>query len=245
MTAPDRDSLMDPQDTYQMFDRIAPRYDFLNRFISMGMDRHWRRRAMNILASGCSPVCVLDIGCGTGDIALDLLRRHPALTVTGIDLSEEMLRLAVVKAQKTGLEDRVSFQSGDATALTFDSERFDGIVCTFCFRNIAHRAMALSEMRRVLRPGGRLVILELTVPSSRLMRMIHWLYTGRILPLMGRLLSMGSAYRYLAQSIDHFPRPPQVLESLRQAGFADVKCLPLSGGVVSIFSACKPAGDEP
>jgi len=242
MTAPDRDTLMAQQDNRRMFDQIAPRYDLLNRLMSLGMDRYWRRRAIQALLPGDAPGHVLDIGCGTGDVSLDLLHRNAGVTVTGIDLSEAMLARAVAKAERAGLAARVSFQVGDATALAFEPETFDGIVCAFCFRNIAYRALALGEMRRVLRPGGRLVILELTVPAGRLMRMAHGLYAGGLVPLLGRCLSLGSAYRYLAQSIVHFPRPPQVLETIRQAGFGNVEWLPLSGGVVSIFAGTKPAG---
>ena len=171
---------------------------------------------------------------------MDLLRRNPSATVTGIDLSQPMLNLAGAKARRAGLHTRATFQVGDAMALPFGPEVFDGIVCAFCFRNIAHHAAALGEMRRVLRPAGRIVIMELTPPSSRLMRPVHWLYTRRLVPLLGRFLSLGSAYRYLAESIDHFPPAPRVLDSMRQAGFEDAACRPLSGGVVTLFAARKP-----
>ncbi len=230
---------MDARDNCRMFDQIAPRYDLLNRLMSLGMDRYWRRRAIEALsASGQGRF--LDIGCGTGDVTLDLLRRYPDPVVTGIDLSQPMLNLAVAKARRAGLNARATFQVGDATALAFGPEIFDGIVCAFCFRNIAQHAAALGEMRRVLRPGGRLAILELTPPSNRLMRPVHWLYTHRLVPLLGRCLSLGGAYRYLAESIDHFPPVPRVLDSMRQAGFEDAEARPLSGGVVTLFSGLKP-----
>lgn len=236
-----RDSLMDPGDNRRMFDQIAPRYDLLNRLLSLGLDRGWRRRAIDALSSQ-GEARFLDIGCGTGDVTLDLLRRNPAATVTGIDLSQPMLDLAGAKARRVGLHARATFQTGDATALPFGPEIFDGIVCAFCLRNIAHHAAAIGEMLRVLRPGGRLAILELTAPAGRLMRPVHWLYTRRIVPLLGWCLSLGSAYRYLAESIDHFPSAPRVVESLRQAGFESEEHRPLSGGVVTLFTACKPAG---
>ena len=241
MTEALRDSLMKPRDNQRMFDQIAPRYDLLNWLMSLGLDRHWRQRAIDALSPNGNGR-VLDIGCGTGDVTLDLLRRNPAATVTGIDLSQPMLNLAVTKARRAGLDTRATFQAGDATALAFGPDVFDAIVCAFCFRNIAHHAVALGEMRRVLRPGGRLVILELTPPASSLMRPVHWVYTHAVVPLLGRCLSLGSAYRYLAASIDHFPPAQQVLESMRQAGFEDAACQPLSGGVVTVFAASKPAG---
>lgn len=242
MSAAARDSLMDWQDNRRMFDQIAPRYDLLNRLMSLGMDRYWRRRAIRTLLPGEAAGRVLDIGCGTGDVSLDLLRRHAAVTVTGIDLSEAMLALAKAKATRAGLASRVSFQTGDATALAFEPETFDGIICAFCYRNIAHRAQALSEMKRVLRPGGRLVILELTVPATRLMRLAHRLYTATIVKLLGRCLSSGSAYDYLAASIAHFPRPPQVIEAIRQAGFQNAEWRALGGGAVSILAGHTPTG---
>jgi len=243
MTDPVRDSLMDQQDNRQMFDELAPRYDLMNRYMSVGMDGHWRKRAIKALRLR-GPVQVLDVGCGTGDVSLDLLRQHAEANVVGIDLSESMLRLAVHKAQKAGLDPRVSFQTGDATALQFPDESFDGVVCSFCYRNIAQRAVALEEMRRVLRPGGWLVILELTVPSGALMRMVHGLYTNRVIPLLGLCLSMGGAYRYLAQSINALPASPEVLKALCQTGFDSAGFQPLSGGVVTIFSARKPLGSK-
>lgn len=236
-----RDSLMDPADNHRMFDRIAPRYDLLNRLMSLGLDRHWRRRAIDALGAR-GQGHYLDIGCGTGDVSLDLLRRNPAATVLGVDLSQSMLRLAGEKARRAGLESRVTFQAADAVALPFAGEAFDGILCAFCFRNIAHHALALNEMRRVLRPGGRLVILELTAPAGRWMRGLHRFYTHRIVPVLGRCLSLGSAYRYLAESIDHFPPAPRVLESLGQAGFEGAEHWPLTGGAVAVFVAVKPGG---
>lgn len=241
MTEAPRDSLMDPRANCRMFDRIAPRYDLLNRLLSLGRDRYWRRRAIDALAAHGNGH-FLDLGCGTGDMTLDLLRRHPAAIVTGIDLSSSMLSLADAKARRAGLHPRATFQVGDAAALPFPPETFDGIVCAFCFRNLAHRAGALGEMRRVLRPAARLVILELTPPADPLMRPVHWLYTRRIVPLLGAFLSLDSAYRYLAESIDHFPPAPRVLESLRQAEFESVEHQPLTGGVVTIFAAQKPTG---
>ena len=238
MTAPVRDSLMDPQDNRRMFDQIASRNDLMNRLISVGMAGHWRKCAIKALMLR-GPTHVLDVGCGTGEVALALLRRHPEATVAGIDLSESMLRLAIHKAQKAGLDSCVSFQPGDATAMPFPDESFDGIVCSFCYRNIAQRAVALGEMRRVLRPGGWLVILELTIPTGALMRMLHGLYTDRIIPLLGRCLSLGGAYRYLAQSIHAFPASPEVLKVLYQAGLDSAACRPLSGGVVTLFTARK------
>jgi demethylmenaquinone methyltransferase/2-methoxy-6-polyprenyl-1,4-benzoquinol methylase len=241
MTGVARDSLMDPRDNHRMFDRIAPRYDLLNRLMSFGLDRYWRRRAIDAL-SPYGNGHVLDIGCGTGDVTLDLLRRNPDATVTGIDLSQPMLNLAVAKAGRAGLSARATFQAGDATALPFGPGAFDAVVCAFCFRNIAHHGSALAEMRRVLRPGGSLVILELTAPTCPIMRLVHGLYTHAVVPLLGRCLSLGSAYRYLAESIDHFPPAGQVVELMRQTGFEAAACHSLSGGVVTVFAARKPAG---
>ncbi len=234
MTNPERDTLISAGENRRMFDRIAPRYDLLNSLMSLGLHRYWRRKAVQHLLSGGGRD-FLDIGCGTGDVALAILRQTPAARVTGIDPSTGMLALAVAKARRAGLADRVVYQDGDATTLPFPDASFDGIVCAFCLRNIADRRAALAEMRRVLRPGGTLSILELTAPRNRLLRGIHNLYTRRIIPLMGRVMSQKNAYQYLADSIDHFPPAPVIVEELIKAGFPGSGHQSLTGGFVTLF----------
>jgi demethylmenaquinone methyltransferase/2-methoxy-6-polyprenyl-1,4-benzoquinol methylase len=234
MKIPERDTLISAGENRRMFDRIAPRYDLLNSLMSLGLHRYWRGKAVRHLLSGGGRD-FLDIGCGTGDVALAILRQSPAARVTGIDPSAGMLVLATAKARQAGLADRMVLQDGDATTLPFPDASFDGIVCAFCLRNIADRRAALVEMRRVLRPGGTLSILELTAPRNVLLKGIHNLYTRRIIPLMGWILSQKNAYQYLADSIDHFPPAPVIVEELVKAGFTGSQYQSLSGGFVTLF----------
>lgn len=222
-----------------MFDRIARRYDLLNSLMSLGLHRIWRRRAVQMLCT-TGGHDVLDIGCGTGDIAIAVLRKDPAARLTGIDLSTPMIELAERKTRAAGLQLRAAYQTGDATALAFGNGSFDGIVSAFCLRNIDDRAKAFCEMRRVLRPGGTLVILELTKPASPVTRLVHRVHTRRIIPLLGSLLSQGSAYRYLADSIEHFPPPDTIVSELTDAGFTHATHIPLTGGFVTLFTAQAP-----
>lgn len=235
MTAPRRDTLISAEDNRRMFDLIAPRYDLLNGVMSLGLHRYWRNQAIRHLLSGGGHD-FLDIGCGTGDVSLAILRQAPAARVTGLDPSGGMLALAKAKATRAGLAGRLAFKEGDAVALPFPDSSFDGIACAFCLRNMADRRTALAEMRRVLRPGGTLAILELTAPRNRLLRGIHLLYTRRVIPLLGRLLSQETAYRYLADSIDHFPPAAVIVEELAGAGFPEARHRSLTGGFVTLFA---------
>ena len=230
----ERDTLISARENRFMFDRIAPRYDLLNTVMSLGLHRYWRKVAIRHLLSGGGRN-FLDIGCGTGDVAVAIPRQEPAARVTGIDPSAGMLALATAKVRQAGLADRVILKVGDATALPFPDASFDGIVCAFCLRNIANRRTALAEMRRVLRPGGKLAILELTAPRNRLLKGIHNLYTRKIIPLMGWILSQKNAYQYLADSIDHFPPAPVIVDELVKAGFAGSDHRSLTGGFVTLF----------
>ncbi|MEI8122128.1 MAG: bifunctional demethylmenaquinone methyltransferase/2-methoxy-6-polyprenyl-1,4-benzoquinol methylase UbiE [bacterium] len=235
MTEPVRDTLISARDNCRMFDQIAPRYDLINSVMSLGLHRFWRRRAVHHLLSRTGHI-FLDVGCGTGEISLAVARHAPNAQVTAIDPSREMLHIAESKTIKAGLDGRIAYQTGDATALPFSHATFDGIVCAFCLRNITNRATALREMRRVLRPGGTLAILELTAPLHPFPKAVHRLHTRRIIPLIGRLLSQGSAYHYLADSIDHFPPAAEIVNELVTAGFPDACQESLTGGFVTLFT---------
>ena len=218
-----------------MFDSIARRYDLLNSLMSLGLHRVWRRKAVAVLlARGGRDF--LDIGCGTGDVAIAVLRKAPAARITGIDLSAPMLDIAMAKTRAAGLETRAIYQVGDATALAFADGSFDGIISAFCLRNVVDHGKAFAEMRRVLRPGGTLAILELTRPTGRVAGVVHRIHTRRMIPLLGALLSQGDAYRYLAQSIDNFPLSPEIVRGLSQAGFTEARHQPLTAGFVTLFS---------
>jgi demethylmenaquinone methyltransferase/2-methoxy-6-polyprenyl-1,4-benzoquinol methylase len=229
----DRDTLISAAENRAMFDRIAKNYDVANRALSLGMDKRWRRKAVAML----EPVAggrYLDIGTGTGDLVFEIRRQAAGTSVDGIDPSMEMLAVAKNKVSGEG----IAFFEADATALPMADEFYEGIVSGFCFRNIEHRQKALTEMLRVLKPGGKLVVLEATYPSNPLVRMGYRLYTPWV-PMIGKMLGGGAAYQYLVDSIEDFPRAGSVMDMFRAAGFAEVKCKPLTFGTVSIFSGIK------
>lgn len=237
MTHPGRDTLISAEENRAMFDRIAANYDVANRAISMGMDRIWRRKTIDRL----KPIRggrYLDIGTGTGDLVFEIIDRFPNVRVDGIDPSEQMLAVAKDKAGRRGLGDRVSFLTADALDLPMESGTYDGIVSGFCFRNIERRQKALEEMLRVLKPGGVLIVLEATYPENALVRLGYKLYTP-LVPIIGKCLGGGAAYKYLVDSIEDFPTPGTVTDMFSAAGFSGVKFKPLTFGTVCIFSGKK------
>ncbi len=235
--APGRDSLMSPEDNRRMFDGLARTYDRMNRLMSLGLDRRWRRRAIARLDPQPGQR-YLDIGCGTGDLILGILRRCGGAEVVGIDPAENMLAIADAKLRRANVIDAATLQTGDGMDLPFEDASFAGVVSAFCIRNIPDRLRAFREMRRVLVPGGKAVILELTVPRSRIVRWGHSLYTRRLVPLAGRLVARSRAsYQYLVDSVEDFPVPSHVAEMMNAAGFENTECTPLSGGIVTLFAA--------
>lgn len=188
------------------FDTIARTYDRLNRLMTLGLDRRWRKRALRGIQGN-----VLDVACGTGDMAVSLVER--GCTVTGVDISEEMLAIARQKATI------VTFMIADAEHLPFPDASFDAVTCAFGVRNFVHLEQGLSEMLRVLKPGGRMVILELATPDSSLIRPFYNLYTRRIIPWLGqRLAGSREAYTYLPRSIERFPKGKEFLAILQRQG---------------------------
>jgi len=234
---PDRDTLISAEENRGMFDRIAKNYDTANRMISMGLDRTWRRRTIELLKPFRGGR-YLDIGTGTGDLVFEILNQSANVLIDGVDPSEQMLALAKEKASRRGVGDAVSFFGADALDLPMESNTYDGIVSGFCFRNIERRQKALAEMLRVLKPGGMLVILEATYPESAFIRFGYRCYTP-LVPLIGRILGGGSAYKYLMDSIGDFPKPGTVTDMFSAAGFSKVQYKPLTFGTVCIFSGKK------
>jgi len=234
-------ALMSGDENRRMFDRIAGRYDLLNSLLSFGLDRYWRRRAVTLLAPRPGEI-FLDVGCGTGEIALQIVRRERRARVLGIDPAGAMLLLAKNKARTARMADRVTFRTSDVTSPDekFPEAPFDGVTCSFCIRNIPDRAAALARMASALRPGGRTVILELTRPPVALVRLGHRLYNRSIVPLVGRFLSRAKAYEYLVKSIDCFPEPRVICDSMTDAGFHNIRLKRLSGGVVTLFAGETP-----
>jgi demethylmenaquinone methyltransferase/2-methoxy-6-polyprenyl-1,4-benzoquinol methylase len=210
-----------------MFDRIAARYDLMNRIISLGIDRRWRRRAATAaLADGGRRV--LDVATGTGDLALELLCRRGDVLVVGLDPSGAMLERAHAKAEQIGLGARLVLRQGVAEELDFADRSFDAVTIAFGIRNAASRPRALAEMVRVLRPGGRLVVLELGEPHRGLLAPLVRFYLHRVVPVLGALLSGAREYRYLERSIAAFPPPEQVVALLSAAGCNEIDLQRLS-----------------
>jgi demethylmenaquinone methyltransferase/2-methoxy-6-polyprenyl-1,4-benzoquinol methylase len=218
----------------RMFSAIAPRYDFLNRLLSAGRDRVWRReaiRATRLPAAGR----LLDVCTGTADMALETARQFPTATIAGVDFSGPMIDRGRQKAAGAGLADRVVLSVAPAEALPFPDGAFDAATIAFGLRNVPDRRLALAEMRRVLKPGGRAVVLEFTTPPGRLFRRLYLWYFHRVLPVIGGLISgHRSAYAYLPASVGEFPPPNELAAWMEQAGFRDVSYRLLTGGIVAI-----------
>lgn len=237
-----RDALLTAEANRRMFDAIVPRYDTLNRVLSLGMDRAWRRRAVERLAPAAGGV-YLDAGCGTGDLCLEILRQAPGARVVGVDASESMLARAREKLHDAGGSDEVRLQVDDVCALSCEAAVFDGVISGFCLRNLTDRRKAFRELQRVIRPDGTIVLLELTRPECRFVRLCHGVYSRCVVRPLGGALSRGQAYRYLVDSIDAFPKPMRIKDEMIEAGMNLVELTPLSGGTVTIFSGCRGADD--
>jgi len=224
-----------------MFDQIAPRYDLLNRLMSFGADGRWRRRTVRALALGDEPTRVLDLATGTGDLALAIARRHPQATVVGTDPSPGMLEVGRRKAARRGLADRVELHEGDAQAIDAPDASFDGVTIAFGIRNVPDRARALAEMARVVRPGGRVCVLELSEPRRGLIAPFARLHVHHIVPRLGAWLSGAREYRYLQRSIEAFPPPAEFAAMMEAAGLEIVEVRAMSFGACQLFVAARRA----
>lgn len=215
----------------EMFTRIVPHYDRMNLLMTGGLDRHWRRVAADAAAPAGQDV--LDVGCGTGDLAIALARRG-VRRVVGVDFSPGMLAAAGEKIRRLGPSGRVFLVEGDALALPFPDASFDRVTSGFLLRNLADLALALTEMRRVLRPGGRVICLEITHPPPAVAPLLH-LYFDRAIPLLGALVAREpAAYRYLPASLGPLPAADALADLLRGAGFRDVGYRRLGFGLVAL-----------
>ncbi len=222
-----------------MFDRIAPRYDFLNRLLSAGIDTRWRKAAADALGLG-GEARVLDLCTGTGDLLIEALRRDPRLKGVGVDLSRQMLVRGARKLERRALQSRAALASGDGERLPLRSALFDGALVSFGIRNIARADEALRELHRVMKPGARLVILEFSMPKG-VLGSLYRLYLGRVLPRIGGLVSGdGSAYSYLPASVERFHAPDELGALMRTAGFEAVSWRSLTGGIAHLHVGDKP-----
>ncbi len=223
-----------------MFDRIAPTYDLLNHLLSLGRDYAWRRKVTGQL-HGKGPLHLLDLATGTGDLLISLLRRCPVIEkATGLDISERMLELCRQKLRARGLAERVELVCGDASATPFSAGTFDVATMAFGIRNTANAAATLAEIHRILKPGGRAMILEFSLPHHRAVRWCYLKYLRSVVPRIGAAVSGDQhAYRYLDESIEGFHQPEAFLSLMRQAGFREVSVIPLTWGVASIYKGTK------
>jgi demethylmenaquinone methyltransferase/2-methoxy-6-polyprenyl-1,4-benzoquinol methylase len=225
----------------QMFDAIAPRYDLLNRLMSFGVDRRWRKRTVRALHVGDGPARVLDLATGTGDLAFAIAKQHPEARVVGVDPSAGMLEIGRKKALAKRLDDRVTLVLGDAQELAFDDGTFDAACIAFGIRNVPDRARGLAEMRRVVRPGGRVCVLELGEPRSGVLGPLARFHVHHVVPRMGALISGRREYRYLQRSIAAFPPPAEFADMMTAAGLTVVEVQVLTFGVCHLYVAEVPA----
>ena len=222
----------------EMFNNIAGRYDFLNHFLSMGIDKGWRKKAI-AAAGAVNPTRILDVATGTADLAIAAAQLKPN-KIEGIDIADQMLEVGRKKVADNGLSQMITLTTGDSEAIPFEEGSFDAVTCAYGARNFENLAAGLSEMHRVLRPGGRVVVLEFSHPTTFPVKQLFGFYFKYILPLMGRLVSKHSrAYTYLPESVKAFPQGQDFCNILTSCGFKNAKARPLTFGITSLYTADK------
>lgn len=223
----------------RMFDNVASRYDFLNRVLSMGIDRGWRKRAIGMLASD-APQVILDVATGTGDVAIQVAETLRPKQVVGVDISEGMLVLGRKKVTAANLDGVVVMQQADCEQLPFSDGYFDAVTVAFGVRNFEHLERGLAEMHRVLKKNGKLIVIEFSTPQTFPFKHIYHFYFKNILPVIGKLLSKDArAYTYLYESVQAFPYGGAFVSIMKQTGFEQSSCTPLTFGICSIYSGIK------
>ena len=221
-----------------MFNSVAHRYDFLNHFLSAGIDYSWRRKAIKILAKS-NPKTILDVATGTGDLAIAALKLNP-IKVIGVDIAEDMVEIGKKKVREKKLEKIIHIQVGDSEDLQFNDNTFDAAIVAFGVRNFENLEKGLSEMYRVLNNNGMVMILEFSKPTATPVRQFYQFYFKNILPFLGRIISGdNSAYTYLPKSVGEFPMGNEFLRILKKVGYADTQHIPLTFGIASIYTGKK------
>ncbi len=219
----------------KMFDKIAFRYDFLNHFLSAGIDVGWRKTAIKQLRS-LDPKSILDVATGTGDMAILSNKILNAEKIIGIDISDGMLEVGKKKIEKLGLQQRIELLKGDSETISFKSNSFDAVTVAFGVRNFQDLELGLSEIKRVLKPGGKLIVLEFTKPKLPVIKNFYNLYLNVITPWIGRVISKNkNAYQYLNESVQKFPEGKDFVQILNKLGYKNASCKTLSLGISSIY----------
>ena len=236
---PYRNSSLDKkQQVAGMFNNISRRYDFLNHFLSLGIDRYWRRKAIFQLRK-IKPLLILDIATGTGDFAIEALKLKP-VKIFGVDISVDMLAIGRKKIKKKNLDDKIELLEGDSEHLIFEDNKFDAVTVAFGVRNFQDLMKGLQEIYRVLKPNGKIVILEFSQPQNPLIKKIYSFYSSQITPKIGKVISKDKeAYSYLYESVNVFPYGDQFCALLNVTGFKDVHFKTLTFGIATIYTAGK------
>lgn len=222
----------------EMFDSISGKYDFLNHFLSLGIDKSWRKKAVKKLSS-LKPAHILDMATGTGDLAIECLKLNPS-KVTGIDLSEGMLEVGRKKLKEMGISDKIELIKGDSEGIKFEDNTFDACTVAFGVRNFENLDKGLAEIYRVLKPGAKLVVLEFSKPKVFPIKQLYNFYFSTILPFWGRYISRSnSAYTYLPESVKHFPDGSAFLGHLQKTGFKNEDMETLTFGICTIYTGTK------
>lgn len=218
-----------------MFGSIAPRYDMLNRLLSLGIDRRWRRFAVGLIGvSGQGRV--LDVATGTGDVALEIAAQtSPAVSIVGVDFCQEMVDLGRVKVEQSRFAERITLQVAPCEEIPYEDQTFDAATISFGIRNVVDRAKGLSEMRRVLKDGGRIVILEFSTPTVPVFKQLYHFYFLKMLPKIGGAFSRFSAYQYLPDSVLEFPSRQDFKSMMSEVGFKNVQHFDLTGGIATVY----------
>lgn len=221
-----------------MFDNISGKYDFLNHFLSMGIDILWRKKAISMLKSH-EPKLILDVATGTGDFAIEALKLNPE-KVIGVDISAGMLEYGRKKMESRGLSEKIELQMGDSEQLLFEDNKFDAVIVAFGVRNFENLEKGLADMLRVLKPGGKVMILEFSKPTVFPFKQLYSFYFKAILPIIGKIVSKdNAAYTYLPESVNEFPYGDKFLDVLETVGFKQNQCKPLTFGISSIYTGTK------
>ncbi len=226
------------EEVAEMFNNISSKYDFLNHFLSLGIDKLWRKKAVKMLRS-VNPKRILDIATGTGDFALESLVLKPT-QIVGLDISSGMLEHGRVKMKKKGVDNIITMQLGDSESIPYEDNYFDGLTVGFGVRNFENLEKGLGEMLRVVRPGGKLIILEFSKPKKFPIKQLFAFYSNNIIPILGKTISKDSnAYTYLPESVAAFPEGKDFENILAKVGFKDISSTLVSGGIATIYAGTK------